>query len=281
MCSACSASCDGSCGRTLERQPAALDVRDVEQILDQAIHPLGRFPNRREQLASLRVVGRRTLLEHARAHRDRADRIAQVVRHDAQHLVARAVRVLRRVVEPRVLQARSPPRARTSQRARAAAASNGPAVPARMSVSAPRVSPATQRQNEHRRARRALANAESPRDRRCSRASRRRSSSTNSRRSRGESTSMIGDGESGVEAMRASASSAGVSSARCRVLATRVNAPPAALAVDEVEQARVGEPRNRQIDDRAHRRVDGERIARARPTRREKPLVLFGALLDR
>ena len=55
--------------------------------------------------------------KHARAHRDGADRIAQVVRHDAQHFVARAIGLACDVVEARIRERGRRRRARTSRRA--------------------------------------------------------------------------------------------------------------------------------------------------------------------
>ena len=220
--------------RTSSDSRPALDVRDVEQILDQVIHPVASTPESSPSSSRRSaVVARRIVLEHARAHRDRADRIAQIVRDDAEHFVARAFACARRVVQPRVLERRRGACARTSRPAPRARRRTPPS-PARISVSAPSVSPpATSGRIEHRRERRAPANAESSRDRRCASSHSSSIVSTSSRRVRAGSTSTIGDGESAVSAccrerVRAPASAR----RRCRVLATRRNAPSGARIDD-------------------------------------------------
>ena len=105
------------------------------------------------------------------------------------------------------------------------------------------------------------------------------SSSTTSTDSRRLRRTDVDDGRWRVGGQRfalASSSSAGVSSARCRVLDRRVNS---AALPDEVENAGIGEARNGKIDDRAQRRVDGEHVREIGRRRREKALGFFRALL--
>ena len=63
----------------VEREPAPFDIGDVEQILNQAIHPDGGLLDRSQQFAASRFGIRRSQLQAPRAHADGGDRVPEVV----------------------------------------------------------------------------------------------------------------------------------------------------------------------------------------------------------
>ena len=77
---------DGDLARS-NRQPPGLDGGDAEQILNQTIRPLSRALDDAE-LAAARFRRTIRLHEQRSRHGDGVERIAQVVRHDAQDLFA-------------------------------------------------------------------------------------------------------------------------------------------------------------------------------------------------
>ncbi|CAA9367664.1 MAG: hypothetical protein AVDCRST_MAG89-4253 [uncultured Gemmatimonadetes bacterium] len=89
----------------VKRKAAALDVGDVQQVLDQPVGPLGRAPDD-GQLLPLHVAPFRRdhVQQERRAHEHGVDGIAQVVRNHAQHVVAGAGGAPGRVVQAGVLQ---------------------------------------------------------------------------------------------------------------------------------------------------------------------------------
>ena len=62
-----------------QRQSSLLEARDVDQILNEAVRPRRGLANRRDELAPFGRVLRRSFVERPRAHRDRAEGIAEVV----------------------------------------------------------------------------------------------------------------------------------------------------------------------------------------------------------
>src|SRR5689334_13787662 len=77
----------------LERHRAALDLREVHQVVDQLAHPLGLPPDEPEQLGRLRLA-RLRLGERLGRGRDRGDRRAQLVGHVADERPAHRLRSL-------------------------------------------------------------------------------------------------------------------------------------------------------------------------------------------
>lgn len=86
----------------VQAQSVGLDPRHVEEVLDQAIHPLRRAEDHLCLFASLRLR-ERLVEQQPRAHDDRVQRVAEVVRHDSQHPIARQERLLCPAVEPGVV----------------------------------------------------------------------------------------------------------------------------------------------------------------------------------
>ncbi len=80
------------------RQPAGLDGSDAEQITDQVIHALaGSLDDL--QLTDPRGLRARLLDEERRRHRDRVERIAQIVGNDPENFLASVDDFLRIVIE--------------------------------------------------------------------------------------------------------------------------------------------------------------------------------------
>ena len=91
--------------RALDREPPGLDAREVEQVAQQALHAVRRAVHRfdvaPDALAGL-VVGQRLEQQRA-AHQHAGERIAQIVRDDTEQVLARADRLARFEVQPRVV----------------------------------------------------------------------------------------------------------------------------------------------------------------------------------
>src|SRR5689334_2658604 len=88
----------------LEREPTRFDAGDVEQILNEPIHPLRGLDDGREQTLALPRVTDPIVTEGTRAHRDRADRISEIVRDDAEYLVASLGSAPRLAIQSRILE---------------------------------------------------------------------------------------------------------------------------------------------------------------------------------
>ena len=94
--------CAGRLAARLDREMTRLDARDVEEILDEAIHARRRAFDRLAGLARLCVtLGH--VLQKLRLQRDAAERIAKIVGDDAQYVVAGADGALGQAVETRIL----------------------------------------------------------------------------------------------------------------------------------------------------------------------------------
>ena len=94
--------------RRIDRQLlAAFEARHVEQVCDQALHPFGGDVDDLELLAVLGydLAGR---LQQRRREHHRVQRIAEVVRHDREHFLARLHRLLRLAIQPRVVDRQRP-----------------------------------------------------------------------------------------------------------------------------------------------------------------------------
>ena len=108
----------GVVGTQVHRQTPPLDAGEVEQVADQAVHAVARALDRLDLAAGpLLLVGRQRALEQERARREHdAERIAQIVRHDREQILARAQRLLGLVVEPHVVDRDRRPAARAPRR---------------------------------------------------------------------------------------------------------------------------------------------------------------------
>ena len=89
--------------RSLDGQLACLHERDIQEILNQTVHARGGAVDRLPRLPRSPFGLRAASLQCRCLHQDRGQRIAQVVSHDAEHLITELGGLDRRAVEPCIL----------------------------------------------------------------------------------------------------------------------------------------------------------------------------------